>query len=116
MPRLTALKTNPNGIQIHRHITGQSVRGLAHSKTLRAGRAGSPLPAADCNQRIRVRPDGAHGVTRPTIRASVLDCGGAPLLQLLQSCSPFNPAPGVAAPAFATLKAATPLALPPGAI
>ena len=30
------------------------------------GRAGSPLPAAACNPRSRIRHDGAHGVTRPT--------------------------------------------------
>ena len=31
----------------------QCARGLAHSKTLRAGRAGSPLPAASANRHIQ---------------------------------------------------------------
>jgi hypothetical protein len=30
------------------------------------GRAGSPLPAASWNGRVRAYHDGAHGVTRPT--------------------------------------------------
>ena len=50
---------------------------VAHSQRLRAGRAGSPLPAAIANPRVRIRHDGAHGVTRPTFRASGVD-GGRP--------------------------------------
>jgi transcription-repair coupling factor (superfamily II helicase) len=33
------------------------------------GRAGSPLPAAVADERVQVRHDGAHGVTRPTTAA-----------------------------------------------
>jgi hypothetical protein len=33
-----------------------------------AGRAGSPLPAVSWNERARIYHDGAHGVTRPTLR------------------------------------------------
>ena len=34
------------------------------------GRAGSPLPAAIANPRVRIDRDGAHGVTRPTTTPS----------------------------------------------
>jgi hypothetical protein len=49
----------------------------ASRRTRRAGRAGSPLPAALANQRIQIRYDGAHGVTRPTIRADSAAPSGA---------------------------------------
>ena len=35
-----------------------------------AGRAGSPLPAAIANPRVRIDRDGAYGVTRPTTTPS----------------------------------------------
>ena len=35
------------------------------------GRAGSPLPAAGCNERVLVHRDGAHGVTRPTMTGPI---------------------------------------------
>src|ERR1017187_7815339 len=35
------------------------------------GGAGSPLPAAGCNERVLVHRDGAHGVTRPTMTGPI---------------------------------------------
>ena len=99
--------SNPNGIQIHqprvarnelpwvtfpkmfstlkalhpfRRLTPNAPEGWRTPRRFaQVGRAVlCPPPVA--NERARVHHDGAHGVARPTIRASVLDCGGPPPL------------------------------------
>jgi hypothetical protein len=64
----------PNHPDILKSLNGfglaQSARGLAHSKTLRAGRAGSPLPAAGWHGHALVYHDGAQGTALSTNAAS----------------------------------------------
>ena len=58
-------------------LPAQGARGLAHSKTLRVYLVGRPVlcPPHGCAPKF-----GSHGVTSPTDRASVLECGGPPPL------------------------------------